>query len=89
MKCVARLAIVDAEKNVEYRPQHLKYMGELYRRGKVFMAGPFVDKTGGLVIYETGSLEEAIRMVNEDPVVKSGARTATVQEWTVLDLELL
>ncbi len=89
MKYVARLAIIDAEKNAEYRPLHLEYIGELYRRGKIVMAGPFTDKTGGLVIYDVDSLEEALRLVEQDPVVRSGARTATVQEWTVLDLEAL
>ena len=82
------LTIIDQEKNAESRPAHLKYISDLYEAGKVFRGGPFLDKKGGLVIYECDSEEEAIRLANEDPAVTSGARTAEVRAWKPLEFPI-
>ncbi len=86
MKFVAWLTIMDQDKNQQYRPDHLAYIGQWYRAGKVFMAGPFEDRSGGLVVYEAQTLEEARHLANNDPIVATGARTVVVKAWPVLDL---
>ncbi|PSR35209.1 MAG: hypothetical protein C7B46_02020 [Sulfobacillus benefaciens] len=89
MKFVAWLTIVDHDKNLQHRPEHLAYIGEQYRAGKVSLAGPFADKSGGLVVYEAETMEEARRLANNDPIVSSGARTVVVKSWPILDLAKL
>jgi uncharacterized protein YciI len=88
MKYVAKLTIVDAKKNAAVRPQHLKYLNQLYLQGNVVMAGPFADRSGGLVIYEAENMEEARRLAENDPVIVSGARTLELHEWPTLEFPL-
>ncbi|MBE3597437.1 MAG: hypothetical protein IMX02_01035 [Limnochordaceae bacterium] len=86
LHAVALLWIVDAEANARLRPAHLEYVGRLYREGKVVLAGPFADGRGGMVIYRVASMDEAQRLVLDDPVVQGGARRFTLLEWKPLDL---
>ncbi|WP_029100276.1 YciI family protein [Brevibacillus thermoruber] len=88
MLYVAVLTIVDQELNAKVRPAHLSYLNDLYKQGKVVMAGPFTDKRGGMVIYKAESPEEARRLAEADPVVKEGARTLELREWSPLELPL-
>ena len=88
MKYLALLTIVDADKNEQVRPAHLKYASDLYEQGKVHSAGPFLDGQGGLIIYECGSIEEASELALADPIVTSGARTVEVRAWKTLDLPM-
>jgi uncharacterized protein YciI len=53
----AWLTVVDAERNLARRPDHLKYLGNLHAQERVAWAGPFADRTGGLVIYRAASDE--------------------------------
>ena len=84
---IALLWIVDREANQRLRPAHLDYIARLRREGKVVMAGPFADGSGGMVIYRVESMDEARRLVLDDPVISGGARRFTLLEWTPLTLE--
>ena len=88
MLYVAMLPIVDQEKNAQVRPAHLEYINDLFKQGKVVMAGPFTDKKGGMVIYKADSYEEALKMAQADPVVAQGARTLELREWDPLTFPL-
>ncbi|RXT04877.1 YciI family protein [Ammoniphilus sp. CFH 90114] len=77
----AILYMQDVEKNQEYRPQHLAYLEELAKQGKVHAKGPFVDGAGGLVIYVADSLEDAKELAEKDPYVIEGARRLELHEW--------
>jgi hypothetical protein len=88
MLYVAMLTITDPELNAKVRPAHLEYLDRLYKENKVVMAGPFTDKKGGMVIYRADSPEEAQKLAEEDPVVKEGARTLELREWTALEFPL-
>ncbi|HBQ94384.1 MAG: YciI family protein [Firmicutes bacterium] len=85
----AWLTIVDPELNQKVRPKHLGYVKELYQQGKVAWAGPFSDKSGGMVVYRAGTDDEALAMAHNDPAVTSGARTLVVKMWDLLDWEHL
>lgn len=71
------------ELNQTYRPQHLEYLNNLERQGKIFAKGPFVDGAGGLVIYKAESLEEARQMAEKDPYVTEGVRRLELHEWGI------
>jgi uncharacterized protein YciI len=75
------LPMLDAEKSVTYRPEHLEFLERKGREGKVFAKGRFTDGAGGLVIYKAESLAEAQAIVEEDPYVVHKARGYEIHEW--------
>lgn len=78
---VAILHMQDREKNAKHRPAHLTYIEALRQKGLVWAAGPFPDGEGGLVVYAAPSIEEARRFIDEDPLVRSGARRVELHPW--------
>ena len=68
-------------------PDHLAYMVDLERRGKLFASGPFGDGTkgDGMTIVRAADEEEARDMALRDPFVVNGIRTFTIQRWTVME----
>lgn len=78
---VAILHMQDREKNAEFRPAHLAYIDGLRKAGLVWAGGPFSDGEGGLVIYAAPSMEEAERLIAQDPLVSSGARRLELHPW--------
>lgn len=78
------LPMLDIEKSQEYRPQHLEFLEQKAKEGKVFARGRFLDGAGGLVIYKAATLAEVQAMVDEDPYVVEKARTYEIHEWDML-----
>ncbi len=77
----ALLNMKDREKNATYRPQHMDFLVQNEKEGKIFARGRFVDGEGGMVVYIADSLEEARKIAESDPLVTSGARTLDLHEW--------
>ncbi|WP_232695879.1 YciI family protein [Brevibacillus daliensis] len=80
---VATLLMKDAEKNLEFRPNHLTYLEKLIEQGKVYAKGPFADGSGGMVIYQADSLEEATQLAESDPYVVEGVRHLELKQWNM------
>lgn len=78
---IAYFRIIDKKKEKEILQAHLDYVNELLEQGVIIAKGPFTDKSGGLIIYNTGSLENTKEYVKSDPVVKHGAREVEIKEW--------
>jgi uncharacterized protein YciI len=49
-------------------PEHAAYWRGLGLRG--YLGGPFADRSGGLIIFETGSPDEGEQLVADDPFVR-------------------
>ena len=62
---------------------HLSYMNQLAEENKLSIAGPFGDdgEFQGIVIYNVPTLEEATRLVQNDPAVKAGRLSIEVRPW--------
>lgn len=81
--------VVDPELMQQNFEQHLAYQIELEAAGVLFAAGPFGDDNedgmGGesMIIYRAGSLADAKRHADADPMHKSGAKTARIRPWLV------
>jgi uncharacterized protein YciI len=71
----------DPEKNAVYRQQHMDFLLEKEREGKIFARGRFAEGKGGLVVYIAESFEDAIKLAESDPLVVSGARFLDLYEW--------
>ncbi len=67
--------------------RHLEFQIELEEKGIMFGAGPFWTddeqswEGDGMVIIRAGSLDEARKIAESDPMHKSGARSFTVRPW--------
>jgi hypothetical protein len=59
-------------KRPQVRPAHLEHLAPLARAGRLRLAGPFLDKTGSLIVLEADSLAEAWELVARDPYVTEG-----------------
>jgi uncharacterized protein len=79
----ALLRMKDVEKNTAYRDQHIAFLVDKEKAGKIFARGRFTGGEGGLVIYTAESREEALELAESDPYVSSGARTLELYEWDV------
>jgi uncharacterized protein len=77
----ALLNMKDTEKNTAFRQQHMDFLMQNEKAGKIFARGRFTDGAGGLVIYVADSLEQAKALAVSDPLVTSGARTLDLHEW--------
>lgn len=67
--------------------RHLAYQVRLEREGIMFGAGPFFADDGetwngeGMIIIRAGSLEDAERIAEADPMHASGARRYRIRPW--------
>jgi uncharacterized protein YciI len=77
----AFLMMKDSEKNASYRQQHMDFLLQNEKQGKIFARGRFTEGKGGLVVYIAESFEEAVQIAQSDPLVTSGARTLELYEW--------
>jgi uncharacterized protein YciI len=60
------------DKRPQVRPAHLAHLEPLSRAGRVKLAGPFLDRTGSLIVVEADSLAEVWALVARDPYVTEG-----------------
>lgn len=67
---------------------HVKYMSDLNQQGKIYISGPFMEVEGGLngrlapggmAVFKTKSLAEAMKLAKDDPTVKSGMINADMK----------
>lgn len=66
--------------------QHAAYLGDLTERGVVLLAGRTQNKdesSFGIVIFQAGSQEEARRVMEEDPAVRSGVMRAELYPYRI------
>ena len=55
------------EKRPQVRPAHLAHLDPLARAGRIRLAGPFLDRTGSLIVLEADSLGERARRAPAGP----------------------
>ncbi|MFA7532980.1 MAG: YciI family protein [Tissierellaceae bacterium] len=77
----AILETIDSKKDEEILEVHIAYLNELIKEGKIFAKGPFTDHSGGLVIYNANSYEEAKELAENDPAVINNSRKLILKEW--------
>ena len=72
---------------MENLEDHLKFQVELEQKGIMFGAGPFWTddeerwEGEGMIIIRAGSIAEARKIAESDPMHASGARTFTIRPW--------
>ena len=73
----------DEKEAAKIQEGHLAYLAQLYENGHTCITGPFGDEgdSRGIVIYTVANKEEAIKLANQDPAVKSGRLVVEVRPW--------
>jgi hypothetical protein len=65
---------------------HAAYHQGLWREGKVVRSGPFTDGNGGATVLVAPSPEEAQKLIDADPAIKSGVmKPAMLRPWFPVD----
>ena len=54
-------------------PEHIRYLDHWYAKGKFLCSGRKVPRTGGVILCDCPSLEEAERIRDQDPFYREGA----------------
>ena len=60
---------------------HYAHLDALREDGRLELAGPFADRSGGAYLVRAGNLAEAEAIAFADPVHTTGASVVTVHEW--------
>ena len=64
--------------------EHVDYMHGMYQTGALLMGGPFTDNTGGLVVLDVASEDEAQRIRSQDPAITEHVLTAELHLWDIM-----
>lgn len=60
---------------------HYAFLDRLRQQGKLELAGPFTDKSGGAYIIKAANMVEARALAFSDPVHTTNSSIVTVYEW--------
>ena len=75
----------DKTKIDEFRPPHREYLRELIGKDKLVIAGPFVDNSGGFIVYNVENEAEVEDIIKADPFYKCGVfQTWVIREWRMV-----
>ncbi|CBN55577.1 MULTISPECIES: YciI family protein [Kamptonema] len=69
----------------KYVPAHRAYVRELIAKGHKAKTGYWARRGGGMLLFEAGSMEEAIAIAAKDPLVVNGCVTYEVYQWCVVE----
>jgi uncharacterized protein YciI len=61
--------------------EHVGYMASFLESGRLAIGGPFLDNSGGMMVFRAENQEEAETTANADPAVKKGLLKVTVKPW--------
>ena len=63
--------------------EHARHMDAIFETGVIVLGGPFVDRTGALVIVKAANANQVWEMYLEDPwTTQDVMKVADVKEWT-------
>ena len=79
----AFLKMKDDAKSTEHRQAHLDFVEDMVEKDHLFSYGRLTDGSGGLLIYQADSLEQATKLASADPYVELGARELSIHEWAM------
>jgi len=68
---------------------HAEFVDALIERGTFVMGGPFSDNSGSMSLLEGIDVDEARRLIEDDPFMKNGVFVLEeIREWNVFVDEL-
>ncbi len=77
----AILKTIDPVKDAEILEDHIAYLNKYIAEGKIYAKGPFLDHSGGLVIFNVENIDAAREIIDNDPISIHKTRTYELKEW--------
>ena len=78
-------AVAPQDEMLPFLAEHLEYMKRLEKEGKLFASGPFIREGvlvgDGLTILQTDTMEEAMALMQDEPLIKRGLRKFELHVW--------
>lgn len=75
----------DTDRRLQVRPAHRDYLTSLREAGKLLTAGPFVDQSGAVLIYDVADEAELRDILAKDPYTPADVyEIAVLKEWQPL-----
>lgn len=71
------------EQESQTMAQHARYLRDLTKKGTVILAGPCLDRSAGIVIFEAPDEASAVAIARNDPAAKAGVMGVTVKPFRV------
>ena len=82
------VAVAPASEIAPFVADHLAYMNKLEAEGHLWASGPFIEDGvlvgDGLTILSTPTIEEAERVMKDEPLIKRGLRKFELRKWELL-----
>lgn len=73
----------DKNKITEVRPEHRVYLASLRESGKLVIAGPFRDGSGGFIVYDVAAEADVEALIRNDPFFQRGVFVKwSIYPWT-------
>ena len=63
---------------------HKKYVRDLIAKGHKARSGYWAELGGGMLIFEAESLQEAEKIISEDPLIINNCVTYELHEWRIV-----
>ena len=64
---------------------HSQHLAKLDRKGQLVLAGPLVERRGGLIVLQVTNIAEARAIAEDDPMVQGGYETYELATWSIAD----
>ena len=73
----------DSTEAAYYQKLHLEHFNKMAEDGKLIVAGPFEggEEHRGLLIFDVETVEEALKLEGEDPMIKTGRLKMEAFYW--------
>ncbi|MEM7757357.1 MAG: YciI family protein [Cyanobacteria bacterium P01_G01_bin.67] len=68
----------------QYVSAHKSYVRELINNGHLAKTGYWRERGGGMLVFEADSLQEAQKIVTEDPLVINNCVEYELHEWCIV-----
>lgn len=82
-KFLVLVTFTSQELRVQHRPAHREHLYANAASGKLVMAGPFADDSGGVIIFDATNEGEVQAIMAEDPFMKEGVfGSVEIKEFT-------
>ena len=74
---------VNRDERMAVRPSHREYLAKLAADGRLLAAGPWVNDTGAVLVFDVADRSELNQILDADPYAPARVIAETrIREWT-------
>ncbi|MEL6776189.1 MAG: YciI family protein [Cyanobacteria bacterium J06597_16] len=76
--------IVDKPRFDQFVTAHVAYVNSLNLNGHDAKSGYWAERGGGMLIFQAGSMAEAQKLIEADPLIANNCVTYELHEWCIV-----